>query len=114
MLVEIPPIPSPLLDVAQDVEGYSAEISVERSLQPAESTTFAFAALRLLPVMRVAGQHMARGHVWVDDDTLWVDVQSTGPGRYGTAQQEAARSLLSELWEQVHEIAATPLDRLHD
>jgi len=43
-----------------------------------------------------------------------VDVQSTGPGRYGTAQQEAARSLLSELWEQVHEIAATPLDRLHD
>jgi hypothetical protein len=106
VLIELPAIPQPVLDVAQDDDGYSAELSVERDLSPHEYEAFSDACLRLLPVVKVDGAHEVRGLVSVDEDTLWVYVHELGPGRYGREQEKAARDLLEHLWLAIHEASS--------
>jgi hypothetical protein len=107
VLIELPAMPLPVLDVAQDDAGYSAELSVERDLSVREFESFSDASLRLSPVVRVDGQHEVRGLVSLDDDTLWVYVHEVGPGSYGPDRERAARDLLEHLWRAIHEAAAT-------
>ena len=108
VLVDVPTIPTPVLDIAQDEEGYSAELSAERDLSAGEYNAISDACLRLGPVTQVNGQHEVRGLVSVDEDTLWVYVHQVGPGRFGPPEEQTARALLEQLWSAVH-VAATSL-----
>jgi hypothetical protein len=102
----VPALPEPDLDLAQDPDGYSAELSVERDLAIREIGAFSAACLHLRPVACVSGESEVRGLVSVDDETLWVYVHEVGPGKYGPTQANAARDLLEHLWRTVHEAAA--------
>jgi hypothetical protein len=106
MLVELPAMPSPALDVAHDDVGYSAELSIERDLAVREFDAFSDACLLLTPIVRRDGEHEFRGLVSVDEDTLWLYVHAMGPGTYAPERDAAARRLLSDLWRAIHEAAA--------
>jgi hypothetical protein len=106
VLIELPSLPRPDIDIAQDDDGYSAEVSVERSLSLDEVNAFSEACRRLAPAIAVDGEHQFRGLVSVDDETLWVYVHEVGPGPYGAQRELAAHALLERLWRSVHEAAA--------
>jgi hypothetical protein len=106
VLIELPSLPQPDIDIAQDDDGYSAEVSVERSLSLDEVNAFSEACRRLAPAIAVDGEHELRGLVSVDDETLWVYVHEVGPGPYGAQRELAAHALLERLWRSVHEAAA--------
>ncbi len=106
VLIELPALPQPRTDVVRDVAGYSAEMSVEREVAAHEVEAVSAAALSLMPIVRIDGEHEVRGLVSLDDATLWVYVHSIGPGEYGQDRQDEARSLLEHLWRLVHEASA--------
>jgi hypothetical protein len=106
VLTEVPTMPNPVLDVAQDDAGYSAEVSVERDLAVNEYQAFSDACLQLAPAVTIDGEAELRGLVSVDEDTLWVYVHEVGPGSYGPVRERAARDLLEDLWRAIHEAAA--------
>lgn len=105
-MIDVPALPQPDVDVFQDSEGFSAELTVERDLDIREIDAFREACIRLMPVVSVDGQSQERGLVSVDDDTLWVYVHAIGPGRYDSVRESAARDLLAHLWTVIHEAAA--------
>jgi hypothetical protein len=107
VLNEMPAMPMPKSDVAQDDAGYSVEVSVDRTLAVDEYEVFSDACLRMAPVVRVDGEHEVRGLVSVDEDTLWVYVHEVGPESYGPVRERAALDLLEDLWRGIHEAAAT-------
>ena len=106
VLIDVPTMPKPVLDVDQDEVGFSAELSVERDLAVREYEAFSDACRRLAPVVRVDGEFEVRGLVSVDEETLWVYVHEVGPGSYGPAREGAALDLLKDLWRVIHEAAA--------
>jgi hypothetical protein len=106
VLTEVPAMPVPVLEVAQDDEGYSAEVSVERDLAVNEYQAFSDACLRLAPAVTIDGEQEVRGLVSVDEDTLWVYVHDVGPGLYGPDRERVDRDLLEVLWRAIHEAAA--------
>lgn len=108
VLIDVPALPEPDVDLAQDPDGFSAELSVERDLAIREIDSFSTACLGLAPVATVSGSHELRGLVSVDDETLWVYVHEIGPGVFGPAQESAAHDLLEQLWRRVHEAAVAP------
>jgi hypothetical protein len=106
VLIELPRLPNPHIDVQQDFEGFSAELYVDRDLGEVEADAYGAAALSMAPYVHVDGPFETRGLVSVDDETLYVYVHAVGPGVFGQAEQDSARALLSALWESVHEAAA--------
>lgn len=95
-------------DVVSDVEGYSAEGSAERALDPSELDAFEFAGAHLPPAARAVGPVRIRGMATVDDDTLWVYVHTVGPGPFDGTSRREAEDLLAELWSAIHTAAAQP------
>jgi hypothetical protein len=106
VLRELPTMPRPELDVAQDDTGYSAEVTLERHLAISEFDAFTDACLHVPPIVRDEGEHRLRGLASVDEDALWLYVHAMGPGRFGPAQDAAARDLLADLWRVIHEAVA--------
>ena len=93
-------------DVVADVEGFSAEGSVERDLEPSELVSFETAAARMPPAVRTLGAVRIRGMATVDDEALWVYVHAVGPGPFDENAAEAAEELLADLWTAIHTAAA--------
>ena len=81
-------------DVVTDVEGFSAEGSLERDLEPSELEAFETAAAEMPPVVRMMGELRVRGMATVDDETLWVYVHVVGPGSF---DDDALRQTLENL-----------------
>lgn len=106
MSTVLPAIGDRIWDVVSDVEGYSAEGSVERDLDVSELEAFETAAAQLPPVVRDAGPIRIRGMATVDDETLWVYVQAIGPGPFDDAAAAAADEVLADLWAAIHTAAA--------
>jgi hypothetical protein len=106
-MIEVLPLPpDPVVDVVQDDEGFSAELSVERPLPPGELAAFEDAIARLRPVVRVDGARRMRAIATVDDDALWISVHCVGPGRYDDRPGQEARALAADLWTAVHTAAS--------
>ena len=93
-------------DVVSDVEGFSAEGSVERDLDASELVAFETAAAQTPPVVRGVGPVRIRGMATVDDETLWVYVHAVGPGPFDDSAAAAAEEALAELWSAIHTAAA--------
>jgi hypothetical protein len=93
-------------DVVTDVEGFSAEGSLERDLEPSELEAFETAAAELPPVVRNVGGVTIRGMATVDDETLWVYVHAVGPGQFDDTALRAAEAVLTHLWSAIHSGAA--------
>ena len=102
---EISTPPRPVCDVVQDEAGYSAELSVEWPLEVNEVAAFEDAASGLPPTVSSRDGQVIRGLVSVDDETLFVYVHATGPGRYDTAAAASAEQVLDGLWRLVQEQA---------
>lgn len=105
MATELSTPPRPVCDVIQDEAGYSAELSVEWPLQVNEVAAFEDAASGLPPTVSAREGQVIRGLVSVDDETLFVYVHATGPGRYDAAAAAAAQQVLDGLWRLVQEQA---------
>ncbi len=106
MSTVLPAIGGYAWDVVSDVEGFSAEGSVERDLEPRELAAFETAAAQMPPVARSHGPVRLRGMATVDDETLWVYVHAVGPGHFDAAASGAAEELLTDLWSEIHTAAA--------
>ncbi len=106
MSTVLPAIGECVWDVISDVEGFSAEGSAERDLEPHELEAFETAAAQLPPVLRDVGQVRIRGMATVDDETLWVYVHAVGPGPFDAAASRAAESARADLWSAIHTAAA--------
>ena len=106
MSTVLPAIGECAWDVISDAEGFSAEGSAERDLEPHELEAFETAAAQLPPVLRDVGQMRIRGMATVDDETLWVYVHAVGPGPFDAAASRAAESARAELWSAIHTAAA--------
>lgn len=93
-------------DVVTDVEGFSAEGSLERDLEVSELEAFETAAAELPPVVRTVDRMTIRGMATVDDETLWVYVHVVGPGTFDDAALRGAEAVLTQLWSAIHTAAA--------
>jgi hypothetical protein len=93
-------------DVVSDVEGFSAEGSLERDLDLSELEAFETAAAEMPPVVRTVGPIRIRGMATVDDETLWVYVHAGGPGPFDDSACKAADGVLTYLWSAIHAAAA--------
>lgn len=102
----LPAIGDRTWDVVSDVEGYSAEGSVERDLDLGELAAFETAAAQMPPVVRTVGPIRIRGMATIDDETLWVYVQAVGPGPFDEVASAAADEVLADLWAAIHTAAA--------
>lgn len=102
----LPAIGERTWDVVSDVEGYSAEGSIQRDLDASELAAFETAAAQMPPVVRVVGSIRVRGMATVDDETLWVYVQAVGPGGFDDVASRAAEEVLTDLWSAIHTAAA--------
>jgi hypothetical protein len=102
----LPPLPDVPLDVVQDDEGFSAELSIDRELSFREMAVFEAAAVHLPRVFRTEGQRRFRGMATIDDETLWVYVHVTGPGRCDQSAADGVRDMAAGLWTSIHAAAA--------
>lgn len=93
-------------DVVSDVEGFSAEGSLERDLDLSELEAFETAAAEMPPVVRTVGPMRIRGMATVDDETLWVYVHAVGPGSFDDGASAVAEGVLAYLWGAIHSAAA--------
>ena len=109
MSLVLPPLPEPTLDVVEDPEGFSAELSVERELSLEEIDAFEQAAASLPPVVLAESGRQFRGMATIDDDVLWVYVHATGPGPCDERALARARDLARNLWSSIHSAAASTL-----
>jgi hypothetical protein len=106
MSTVLPSISDRTWDVVSDVEGYSAEGSIQRDLDPTELADFEAAAAQMPPIVRTVGPIRIRGMATVDDETLWVFVQAVGPGPFDDDASQAAEEALADLWGAIHTAAA--------
>lgn len=88
-------------DVVQDVEGFSAEATVEHEMTISEAERMTEVAGHLAPAVRESGSLHVRGSVTIDDSSLWVAAHVLGPGRFDDTAREAALRMLDELWDTV-------------
>ncbi len=102
----LPVISDCVWDVISDVEGFSAEGSAERDLEPRELEAFETAAAEMPPVVRAVGPVRIRGLATVDDETLWVYVHAVGPGPFDDSATRACEEVLDDLWGAIHTAAA--------
>jgi len=103
----LPPLPEPILDAVEDIDGFSAELRIELELPLEDVEVFASVIDRIPPVSRAEGKRTYRGMATIDEDTLWVYVHTTGPGRCDQGAWDGSRALAAELWNSIDAVLAT-------
>lgn len=95
-----------LVDVAVDEAGFSVEATAEEVLSPAEAARLEAASEALGISTIVVDGYAFRGLASVEDDTLWVTVHASSPGRFDDEAARAAQVALRELWGALHQSSA--------
>lgn len=95
-----------LVDVATDEAGFSVEATAEEAVSPDEAVRLDRASAALGISTIVVDGYSFRGLASVEDDTLWVTVHATSPGRFDDAAARAAQAALRELWGALHQPSA--------
>ena len=98
----LPAIPELTWDLIEDPEGFSAEITADLELSPAEIDAFHRAVTEAGQVVEIVHEAEVRGAAILDEDTLWLVVHAIGPGRFDRTVASVADEVLRQQWNAVH------------